>query len=319
MDIAIFEVGLGGRLDATNVVDPLVSVITAISFDHTAVLGNTLAEIAAQKAGIIKPGRPVVSSAQTGEALRVIEQTAHENGSRLILVGRDIHYQSIQHSLDGQECWVWNESDQPHMDAFLADESAARWKPERYFLPLLGAHQLENVTTAVAAVHMVQSSGFAVSESAIVDGIRQVFWPCRFEIISRQPMIILDSAHNRDSAQKLRQTLDDYLPGREVVMLFGASEDKDVQGILTDLIPRVTRVIATQSPHPRAAKANEIVAMVQALGRPARAVIPVDAALTDAVQTLQPDQVLLVTGSIFLAAIIREIWMQQQNNSSTPW
>lgn len=309
VDIAVFEVGLGGRLDATNVVDPLVSVITTISYDHQGVLGSSLTAIAGEKAGIIKPGRPVVTSSQTGEAMDVLVQTARERGSALTRVGRDVHYTSIRHDLAGQECWIWSDEDQPRMDQFLEQGSADGWQPQKYWIPLLGAHQLENVTCAYSTVRMVQSSGFIIPDSAIQAGLEKVSWPCRFDVISKDPMIVLDSAHNRDSALKLRLTLDDYLPGKGVVLLFGASEDKDVNGMLIDLMPRVDRVIATQSIHPRALAAGEIVNFTHQMGRKARAILPLEAAFEHALQTVRQDQVILVTGSIFLAAAVRDIWM----------
>lgn len=297
VDIAVFEVGLGGRLDATNVVDPLVSIITSISYDHQSVLGNTLAEIAVEKAGIIKPGRPVICARQSDEALQVIARTAQKNGCSLTLVGRDVLYKSLSRSLDGQDCQIW----QPASPAST---------PAAYHLPLLGDHQLKNLTAAWAAVHMVESSGFAVAEDAIARGIQTVVWPCRFEIISRQPLIILDSAHNRDSAQKLRLTLDAYLPGRQVTLLFGASEDKDIRGMLEELTPRVRRVITTRAIHPRAAVPTELVDLVRQLGGTARVVVPYEAAFSHALATLQSDEALVVTGSIFLAAAIRGLWIE---------
>jgi dihydrofolate synthase / folylpolyglutamate synthase len=307
VNFAVFEVGLGGRLDASNVVDPMVSVITPISYDHQAVLGSSLTAIAHEKAGIIKPGRPVVTSSQTSEALDVLVKTAQERGSVLIQVGKDVHYSSISHNLDGQEMLIWSNTDQPLMDRYIEQGSAAGWQPNRYWIPLLGGHQLENVTTAYTAIRTVQSAGYAIPEAAITAGLKNVVWPCRFEIISRTPMIVLDSAHNRDSAQKLRLTLDDYLPGKDVVLLFGASEDKDVRGILIDIMPRISEVVATQSVHPRALAASEIVNYVHQSGRKAKAILPLEDALKYALEKAGNDKVLLVTGSIFMAAAVRNI------------
>ncbi len=308
VDIAVLEVGLGGRLDATNVVDPLVSVITTISYDHQAVLGNTLAAIASEKAGIIKPGRPVVTSSQQMDAIDVLADVAARNGSPVIQVGRDVHYASTRHNLDGQECWIWTDEDQARMDHYIETGSADGWKPDIYQIPLLGAHQLENATTAYCAIRMVQSSGFKITEEAIQKGMANVFWPCRFEILSKEPYIVLDSAHNRDSALKLRISLDDYFPDKEVILIFGASEDKDVRGMMIDLIPRVNQVIATQSVHPRALAADEIVKYVHQMGRKAQVILPLEEAFQRAKQIARKDQVILVTGSIFLAAAIRGIF-----------
>ncbi len=309
VDFAVLEVGLGGRLDATNVVDPLVSVITTVSYDHQAVLGDTLAAIAGEKAGIIKPGRTVVVSNQSTEAYKVIEQRANELGSPLLSVGKDVHYVSASHSLDGQRFWVWQPHQQGKMDQFLENPDGITWHPMEYFTPLLGAHQIENAVTAFLTIQTVRAAGYEISEQAVADGFLNVSWHCRFEVISRNPLIVLDSAHNRDSAQKLRITLDDYLPGKNILLLFGASEDKDVHGILVDLLPRVNKVIATQTIHPRAMEASSIVKLVHQMGKPARAILPFQKAFEEITGMAGPNEAVLVAGSIFLAAAAREVWL----------
>lgn len=309
VDFAVLEVGLGGRLDATNVVDPLVSVITTVSYDHQAVLGDTLAAIAGEKAGIIKPGRTVVVSNQSTEAYKVIEQRANELGSPLLSVGKDVHYVSASHSLDGQRFLVWQPHQQGKMDQFLENPDGIAWHPMEYFTPLLGAHQIENAVTAFLTIQTVRAAGYEISEQAVADGFLNVSWHCRFEVISRNPLIVLDSAHNRDSAQKLRITLDDYLPGKNILLLFGASEDKDVHGILVDLLPRVNKVIATQTIHPRAMEASSIVKLVHQMGKPARAILPFQKAFEEITGMAGPNEAVLVAGSIFLAAAAREVWL----------
>lgn len=309
VDFAVLEVGLGGRLDATNVVDPLVSVITTVSYDHQAVLGDTLAAIAGEKAGIIKPGRTVVVSNQSTEAYNVIEQRANELGSPLLSVGKDVHYVSASHSLDGQRFWVWQPHQQGKMDQFLENPDGIAWHPMEYFTPLLGAHQIENAVTAFLTIQTVRAAGYEISEQAVADGFLNVSWHCRFEVISRNPLIVLDSAHNRDSAQKLRITLDDYLPGKNILLLFGASEDKDVHGILVDLLPRVNKVFATQTIHPRAMEASSIVKLVHQMGKPARAILPFQKAFEEITGMAGPNEAVLVAGSIFLAAAAREVWL----------
>jgi dihydrofolate synthase/folylpolyglutamate synthase len=309
VDFAVLEVGLGGRLDATNVVDPLVSVITTVSYDHQAVLGDTLAAIAGEKAGIIKPGRTVVVSNQSTEAYKVIEQRANELGSPLLSVGKDVLYVSASHSLDGQRFLVWQPHQQGKMDQFLENPDGSVWHPMEYITPLLGAHQIENAVTAFLTIQTVRAAGYEISEQAVADGFLNVSWHCRFEVISRNPLIVLDSAHNRDSAQKLRITLDDYLPGKNILLLFGASEDKDVHGILVDLLPRVNKVIATQTIHPRAMEASSIVKLVHQMGKPARAILPFQKAFEEITGMAGPNEAVLVAGSIFLAAAAREVWL----------
>lgn len=308
VDFAVIEVGLGGRLDATNVVKPILVVITAISYDHQAILGNSIGEIAAEKAGIIKPGVPVVMASQTLEAQKVILEIAEKNQSQVTIVGKDFLYVPFTHNLDSQSVYIWSSHDQENMNKFIDEPSGSSWKPDKFEIPLLGAHQLENVTTAFAVMKALQRDYPGITSEAIRNGFLKVKWPCRFDIISKDPMIILDSAHNRDSALKLRLTLDDYLPGREIILLFGASEDKDVRGMLVDLMPKIDRVIATRSIHPRALEPETIVEYVHQMGKKAEDVVPLEKAFKTALELANHGKLILVTGSIFLAAAIKEIW-----------
>ena len=317
VDYAVIEVGLGGRLDATNVVDPILSVITTISYDHQAILGNSIAEIAAEKAGIIKTGKPVVFASQTNEALQVLLQKAYETGSAVTLVGRDKLYVAVEHDLDSQSLYIWSIEDQGNMNKFIEGDPENKWKPKQFTIPLLGAHQLENATTAYSVLKILQKQDPKITDESIVEGFKNVSWSCRFEVISKKPLIILDSAHNRDSAIKLRLTLDDYLPGNDVILIFGASEDKDVRGMLVDLMPRVHQVIATQSIHPRALEAGVIVDFVHMMGKKAKAILPLDDAFTEAVKLANGERAILVAGSIFIAAAVKELWMNQQGNLQT--
>jgi dihydrofolate synthase / folylpolyglutamate synthase len=297
VDVAVVEVGLGGRLDATNVVDPLLSVITSLSLDHMSVLGDTLEKIAFEKAGIIKPGRPVVSAIQKSEALQVIEQVAKERDCRLILVGRDTHYASGTHSLDGQSLEVWNN----------------QGRRAHLTIPLLGQHQVENAATAFTALQIAAEKGLIVSDEALRRGFASVRWPGRFEVLRKEPLLIVDSAHNRDSALRLRQALDDYLPGRPVVLLFGASEDKDIEGMFAELMPRVRYVVATQSVHPRAMEAGKLVELAGTFGRPAEAVMPLEKALVAALKQAGSDAAVLAAGSLFIAAAVRDTWHKMED------
>lgn len=304
VDVAVIEVGLGGRLDATNVVVPLVSVITSLSMDHMAVLGDTLAKIAFEKAGIIKPGRPVVLSPQQDEARQVIEQIARERNSSLYEVGRDFHVLSKTHSLEGQTFQVWRDGEQPF------DLS----------IPLLGQHQVENAAAAFAALQLVDAQGLKISGEAIRRGFAEAIWPGRLEILNRDPLLIVDSAHNPDSALRLRQALDDYFPNRPVVLIFGASEDKDIAGMFAALMPRISRLIATQSIHPRAMGAARLVELANPYGCPAQAIMPLEEAVAVAVRIAREDTtgqtVVLAAGSLFIAAAVRETWQQITQNAT---
>jgi dihydrofolate synthase/folylpolyglutamate synthase len=306
----VVEVGLGGRLDATNVVTPLVSVITSLSYDHMNVLGNTLTEISCEKAGIIKPGRPVVISPQKDEARRVLEQVAAENHSDLIQVGKDFLYAPVSHSLSGQSLIVWAAAEQPLVDEFIESGGLHEWEPLRLHIPLLGYHQVENAATAYAALQMARQAGWEIKQDNILRGFDQVYWPGRFEVLRRNPPVIIDSAHNRDSALKLRLALDDYLPGKPVILVFGASEDKDIAGMFVELLPRVRRVIATQSVHPRAMDPAKMVELAHRFGRPAQAILPVEAALSQALALAGDEMAVVVAGSLFVAAAARAVWPQ---------
>jgi dihydrofolate synthase/folylpolyglutamate synthase len=299
VDAAVVEVGLGGRLDATNVVTPLVSVITSLSYDHMAVLGNTLAQIAGEKAGIIKEGVPVVSSPQKDEALAVLEKVAAERNAPLTLVGREVIFEASEHSLDGQSLAV---------SPSLVTRHSSLVTPESVILriPLLGAFQVVNAATAYAAL---KASGLSVPDAAIQKGFAEVKWPARFEVLRREPPVILDSAHNVDSAQKLRQALDDYFPKRPVILIFGASEDKNVLGMFAEWKPYLDRILVTKADHPRALEAEQLLGLAQQAGVPAEAVSPVESALARALELSAKDSaIVLSAGSIFVTAEVRTAW-----------
>jgi dihydrofolate synthase / folylpolyglutamate synthase len=291
VNAAVIEVGLGGRLDATNIVRPNVSVITSISYDHTAVLGNTLAKIAGEKAGIIKPGVPVVSAPQTEEALQVLERIAKKMNSPFILVGKDVTFERLTSSLDGQELAVGDQ------------QSAVRLK-----IPLLGAHQIENAAIAHTAL---QTSGIPISNEAIKAGFSQVKWPARFEILRREPPVVIDSAHNRDSALRLRQTLDEYFPDIPVILIFCALEDKDITGILEELKPRLECVLATKADHPRAPSAEWLAEQVRKVYIPVEAVTPVADALERALELAGTKKLVLAAGSVAFAGEVSSIWQKR--------
>jgi dihydrofolate synthase/folylpolyglutamate synthase len=316
VNAAVIEVGLGGRLDATNIVHPNVAVIASISYDHTQILGTTLAEIAAEKGGIIKEGVPVVVAPQKEEARRVLEHIAAERHAPLFQVGRDYLYAQFSHSLNGgQSLLVWPLSEQAMVDEYVESGGLQEWEPTRLNIPLLGYHQVENAATAYTALQVARTHGLPVSEAAIRNGFQDAIWPGRFEILQRQPPVVVDSAHNRDSALKLRLALDDYYPGQPVILVFGASEDKDVDGMFAELMPRVRQVVATRSYHPRAMEPHLLVELAHRYGRPAQAVETVEEALELAIQLAEGEAMILVAGSLFVAAAARQIWFQRSREA----
>jgi dihydrofolate synthase/folylpolyglutamate synthase len=297
---AVIEVGLGGRLDATNVVLPEVSVITSISYDHTYLLGDTLTEIAGEKSGIIKPGIPVVVSPQTEEASIVIEQIARDRSSPLIQVGRDILYEELTKSLEGQTFRLWSPGEKGRFSVTLS-------------IPLLGSHQVVNAVTAYAALDVFNKKGFIIDLNDIKRGFAKVFWPGRFEILQKSPPVILDCAHNRDSALKLRLSLEKYFPGKSVMLIFGASEDKDIQGMFIELMPMVHEMLVVKSFHPRAIEPTKLMEIVQPFGCPVQIVDQIPDALEKAVQLAGDKMAVLVTGSIFVVAEARKYWEKKTN------
>jgi dihydrofolate synthase/folylpolyglutamate synthase len=297
VDAAVIEVGLGGRLDATNIVKPLVSIITSLSMDHTAVLGNTLALIAGEKAGIIKEGIPVVSSPQKEEALQVLEKVAQQRSSQLTLVGQDWMFAGGSTSLQGQDLEMWQKSGD-HV---------------RLHISMLGAHQVQNAATAFAALQIARKAGLKIKDSDIRKGFSQTFWPGRFEIVRQEPPVIMDSAHNQDSAVKLHETLDQYFPGRKVILIFGASEDKDVAAMFAEWKPCLGRIITTRADHPRALDPGQLAELAHQMGIPSEVTLSVDAALEKAISiSAETGEIVLSAGSMFVTAEVRTAWQKIQ-------
>jgi dihydrofolate synthase/folylpolyglutamate synthase len=296
VDVAIVEVGLGGRLDATNVLTPEVAIITSLSFDHTYLLGNTLAEIAYEKAGIIKPGIPVVSASQQAEALRVLEAVSREREAPLTEVGRDWDYAPGPADLDGQVFTVRRTT------------GGVSELDGEYWIPLLGRYQLENATSAIAALDVLRQRGFCIPVEAVRKGLRSVHWPGRMEILNREPLIVADGAHNPYSARVLRQALEEWFPGQRWVLIFGASADKDIAEMLKVFLSISEYTIVTRSDHPRAASPVELADVVAAVGGGAEVSVNVKKSLRRGLAVMNPDNGLLVTGSTHLVADAREEW-----------
>jgi dihydrofolate synthase/folylpolyglutamate synthase len=263
-----------------------------------AVLGNTLAQIATEKAGIIKEGVPTVSAPQAEEALQVLERIAKERNSQFILVGKDVTFTRLSSSLDGQSLRL-SASNLPHSAQFSSLDLT---------IPLLGFHQVEN---AVIAYTALKTSGIELSDEAIQRGFPQVKWPARFEVLRREPPVVIDSAHNRDSAKRLRETLDEYFPEKPVILIFCALEDKDINGILEELKPRLESVVATRADHPRAPSAEWLAEQVKNAGIPVEAVAPIDAALERALELAGKQKIVLSAGSVAFAGEVSSVWRKR--------
>lgn len=292
VDTAIVEVGLGGRLDATNVIDAVVPIITAISYDHMQILGDSLALIAGEKAGIIRPNALVVSSPQFDEARQVIEQVCIDRQAELVQVEKAYPWHIIETSLKGQ--------------TFRIDETD-------YRLALLGEHQVTNAVTSIAAIKaLTKRSGLPISTEAIQTGLAQVVWRGRMEILHQQPYLVLDSAMNGHSAEQLVLTLKSYFPDNPLTLIYGASNDHPVDDMLAALAPVSDRLIMTASRHPRAEKPERLVTAAQAAGYQATAIADAFTAFEQTWAQATEHDLICVTGSLFLVADVREAWLRQQ-------
>lgn len=304
VEFTVVEVGLGGRLDATNLITPRVSIITSISYDHMAILGNTLAQIAHEKAGIIKPNVPAVSAPQTKEASLVIEEMARERKAPLILVSPDLQFQ-----FSGTKSQVRPSGSNLESQYFTLTNDNP--EPETWSLRLLGHHQLANATTAIAAMRVLAARGAPVSDAAIRQGIENTRWPGRFEILERAPYVIVDGAHNQDSVRQLVATIDALLPKSTVQWIFGASDDKDVRGMFAELLPRAPEIVLTRASHPRATDPENLAMLAEEFG--AHAVVAKNTAEALEIARAQMDRfdVTVITGSLFIVAEARGLILRE--------
>ncbi|MDM8531215.1 folylpolyglutamate synthase/dihydrofolate synthase family protein [Anaerolineales bacterium HSG25] len=302
---SVIEVGLGGRLDATNVINPAVSVITPISYDHMQILGDTLTLIAREKAGIIRPQGLVVSAPQPEEARLTIEAFCAEKEADLYQIEQLYTWLVTDSSSAGQRVVV-----QPLSGDF---------EPLTMQVPLIGDHQVVNALTALTAVRrFARKTGLIVHESALTTGIATVEWPGRMEILSQEPYLIVDSAMNGDSAEKLAQTLTTYFPGQPITLLFGVSNDHPINDMLTALLPIAKQTFVVASRHPRAEKPARLVEFATALGYQVSAMPDVSTALETVLAQAEPNSVVCVAGSLFLSADVREIWLKKNAISLPP-
>jgi dihydrofolate synthase/folylpolyglutamate synthase len=289
VDFQVLETGLGGRLDATNVVKPGISVITSISYDHTEVLGDTLTKIATEKAGIIKPGGIVVSSPQFPEAMAVIEGVCRERGVKFVRVGSDVTWRRKAFSSEGQSFQVKG----------LRGEYSLT-------LPLLGEYQLENAATALAAVEILVERGVVVGAKNIASGLAQVHWPGRLQVLRRKPWFIVDCAHNAYSAKRLAEALGAYFNFERAVLILGASSDKDIRGMVAELAPLFPIVMVTSTHHPRALEPVQLAAEFSKRGIRAEVAENVASAVELALARAKAGDLICATGSIFIVAEVME-------------
>ena len=293
-DLVVLEVGVGGLYDSTNIIHtPLASVITSISLDHTALLGDSIQEIAQEKGGIIKPGGTAVLAPDLNpEALEVLTRIALKQGSRLEIAD-DSQVNVVSDSLEGMEIQVGN---------------------LRFWLPLIGRHQVKNAVTALTVLEELQRQGWRISDQQIVDGMAEARFPVRLEVLGRNPVIVLDGAHNPAGIAVLKEAIGRYLPGKKLVGLMGMMQDKDCNAALQELRDLFAAVVTVTPDHPRAMDAADLARRWQgACGCVHAAGNDFAQAVRLAVELAGKDGAVVGFGSLFLAANLRPFLQKAKN------
>lgn len=293
VDFVVLETGLGGRLDATNAADSLAAIITPVSYEHTHILGETLAEIAAEKAGIIKPAsgekQIVISAPQRAAARQVIRKRAKQCAARLIEIGRDIQVKSGPVSLAGQSFDI---------QGLSRDYSCLE-------IGLLGGHQIMNAAVAVGCIEaLCLYRNAVIPPDAVRNGLRRAFWPARVQVISHNPRVIVDSAHCPSSARALKETVDNFFKFRRLILVFGVCKDKDVRGIFKPFLPLTGDIVLTKLDNPRALPPEEIKRFITGKDQPVHLTANSLEALQLAKRIAGEDDLIVIFGSLFLAGEI---------------
>lgn len=286
-DFVVIETGLGGRFDATNVIErPLASVITSISLDHVNILGNTISEIAYEKCGIIKNECPVVTnSAQPSDALKMIKEQSEMRNSSLSVA--DINgIRVLDESIRGS-------------DIFYGGRSV--------FVPFPGKHQTENCITALTVIDLMKEQGIAISEKAVREGIARTRNPARCEVVSEKPLIILDGCHNEDSAKALCAIMEKHLKSKKISALMGMMADKDIDKVLTLMLPYFEKVYTVTPSNPRAIDSDELCEKIKRFGTSAESFKDIGTATQSAIKNITSDDVLIICGSLYLCSDVYNI------------
>lgn len=296
-DITILEVGLGGIGDSTNVVkSPLASVITSISYDHMAQLGSSLAEIAVNKAGIIKTGCPVIANVPQRDAAKIIARKAYAMGSRL-------------YDISGIRAAVSDEtpfSQKVSMELYEKSYSDVE-------ISMVGRHQAENLKTALATLEILRKSGAVkLDREALYEGLKRARQPGRFEVISEDPLIIIDGAHNEAGAQALQETMAQHFAGKKILLVAGILADKEIDSIVKFLTKITDHIIVTEPDNPRKLAAEKLAEHVADFGVAAEAVPDVEAAVHRAKELADGYDVILFAGSLYLIGDVRRLWRNER-------
>ena len=289
-DIVVLEVGLGGRFDSTNIIDtPDLAVITTISYDHMDRLGNTLPEIAFEKAGIIKPGGDVVLYGQSREVEQVFEKVCTERGARLYKT--DLNNLILhEFNIDGQVF-----SYRGYKDLKIG---------------LLGRHQTRNAAVAVIAAELLKNKGFKITEDILRKGLLNTKWPGRLEILSRKPLVIIDGAHNPEAAIVLKQALDEYFPGRPVTFIMGVLRDKDYQTMMEIVLPGCRKLTAVTTDSPKALPAADLADCAKYYCKNVLISDTIEGALSECIKSALPDEIICAFGSLYYIGTVRGVFRQ---------
>ena len=294
VDIAVIEVGLGGRLDATNIITPILSIISPLAIDHTNFLGNTMESIAFEKAGIIKKNVPVVFAKQEyQETLTVINSIAKEKKSDNIDLNNFYTIENIKRSLNTQ--------------SFIINYKNIT---KEFKIKMLGDFQIENCVTAYFSLLKI-SEKIVLSNKAIEKGISEAFWNGRFEILSKKPLIIIDSAHNPYSIEKLLISLRSYFPNKKIILIFGVSIDKNVNKMIEILRPEISLLIASNSNHPKAMEQKQIQHIAEKYDINSEFSKDASDALKIANKKIKSNEIIVCTGSIFMAASLKAAYEEK--------
>lgn len=292
VDFLVLEVGLGGRLDSTNVVeDPLVSIITPIGFDHMEYLGDTLEKIAYEKGGIIKENGFVLSYPQEKEVMEVLEGLCKERNSRLFVINFD--ELTIHHSNMEEQVFSVN----------ILGKSCNNVK-----IKLAGIHQIYNACTALGAIEVLRKyRSINISDEAVLKGLCNTKWAGRFEVLQKEPLIIIDGAHNLHGADALRKNIEILLKDYKITFVVGMLQDKDVKAVLEDLIPLANKVIATRPDNPRAMKASDLADQLKPFGKETHFYEDIEEAIKTAIKITEQDEAIIFAGSLYMIGEVRKI------------
>ena len=301
-DIVVLETGMGGRLDSTNVIDtPELAMITSISYDHMAILGNTLTEIASEKAGIIKPGADVLLYPQSDEVYDVFKQKCDTCGARLhnCVIGAP--------SLSA----VPQDSQLMEIDLSASDDAAIRtsFNEKALEIFLLGAHQIKNASMAINAAAILRNKGWNITDSAIINGLKNARWKGRFEVLKKNPVFLIDGGHNKEGVESLTSSIKSIFPGKKIIFIFGVLADKDYPRMIELILPLALRIFTVTVPNPRTLPAAELAEAIKSHseynGVPVVPCSDISAAVNASLDFASSDDVVCAFGSLYYIGLVR--------------